>query len=256
METPTAAKRAHGHCTSPKFIMPDNGTARVVRRTRCARASIRSRLEDPSFPARSRADARRRGGLGLHVRADQGRARRSAAVHARRIALLFGRAADGLLRAAAGDAVARRRRLWLRDRRLPIRPAVPRIEARDAGRALVARDPGAGVLHDRPRRRFRRRSSAPPQPRRRGDRLRGNDRARAYKVASGLTGTAIGFALVIARGVRMGGRQHHRQALGRRAWRRHVRADGVVEPGAAAAAARAGIRVRGRRRHARESSPR
>ena len=94
------------------------------------RAGYTSRpLEDASLAARPRADARRRRRLGLHVRPDQGGAHRGAAVHARGAALLPRGGADGVLRPPAGDAVARRRRLRARDRRLPVRPAVPRASS-------------------------------------------------------------------------------------------------------------------------------
>ena len=71
-------------------------------------------------------------------------------------------------------------------------------EARHAGGSLVARDPDAGVLHDRSRRRVLRRPLPPAQPGRRAIvAAAGMVVLAAYKVASGLTGTAIGFALVI-----------------------------------------------------------
>ena len=148
-------------------------------------------------PARSRAHSRRRRAVGILVRADQGRPARSAAVRAGRDPLFLRRRAAGVVHSAAADAGGLRRRLRSRDRRLPVRTAVPRHAARDAGRPVVAGDPGAGVLHDRPRYRVPRRPVATRERRRRGGRRAGVVLLAVYKIQGGAASTFTGLLLVL-----------------------------------------------------------
>ena len=113
------------------------------------------------------------------------------------------------------------------------------MQARHAGRTVVAGDPGAGVLHDRSRGDAAsatacraRTSSAARSPR------LGVAVLAIYKFAGGATGTLIGFVLVIVGGVRVGRRQHHREEGSGEHDADMFGAGRLVEPRAAAAVGR------------------
>ena len=112
-------------------------------------------FEAPPRPRRPGMDPRDRRAVGILVRADRDRPAGGSAVRAGRPAVPVRRRSARALRQAPADARALRDRVRPRDRVLPVRPAISRHEARHAGRTLVTRHPGAGVLHHRTRNRAR-----------------------------------------------------------------------------------------------------